>query len=357
MYKNVFYIEEVVKTFNLEIKKNYNTHLQVSCPFCNDKNGKMRVDIINNRFRCPVCDTSGGTVKLYSLLANVSVEEAYIVLKENNYNADNKAIYRKKEKDVKNIMTTSILVSQEELHKTYKAFLNLCTLKEVHRKKLLERGISDYEVGRCNFKSVPTDQIYNIVSKLERQGVQLTGVAGFYEDNGKIVLNISKKSNGIIFPIINENGFITALQYRLDEPFNKSRYLFFSSGNKYKGCSPKDTTHFIMNNIESDVVIVTEGALKACVINSLKPNLNIVAFQSASVSGKFEKVILKLKQLRFKVIFECFDMDKKTNVNVMKSVDKFVTISKENNFNIKSTIWDSKYKGFDDLLNSKNKSA
>ncbi len=354
MYKYIFKIEMLLNLLEVKTKNDY--YAQVNCPFCNDTKGKMRLDFEKNVFRCPKCSTSGGTITLFSILNGVSWNEAYIDLK--TYTIKDNTLYTTSRKQKK--IHRAELLSDEEIDRTYRAMLDFCTLTNKHKNNLLYRGLSERGINRIGYKSVPVNKIKELVLHLDSLGCGLIGVAGFYRSSdGRIFANISKNSEGIIIPIKNDIGQITALQYRLDNPYNDSRYLFFSSGVKNEGCSFKNSTHYELNAQNSESVIVTEGALKANVANCLsylkdKEIRNYVGLVSATTSSVYDELFTVLKKKKIKVIYEAFDMDKLTNENVLKGVKNFTESAKENGFIVNQCTWCSQFKGIDDYLLYKN---
>ena len=65
-------ILDVVQVLHLRKRRgNY-----YDCPFCGETHGKLNINVEKNVFRCNRCDASGGMLKLYADLHNVTLSEA-----------------------------------------------------------------------------------------------------------------------------------------------------------------------------------------------------------------------------------------------------------------------------------------
>ena len=71
-----FGIMDVVDRLHLNIRRPSPRGFYVDCPICNDKRGKMHVNVQNDTWRCNYCNESGGMLSLYARLHNISNREA-----------------------------------------------------------------------------------------------------------------------------------------------------------------------------------------------------------------------------------------------------------------------------------------
>lgn len=71
-------ILDVVQVLHLRKRRgNY-----YDCPFCGETHGKLNINVEKNVFRCNRCDASGGMLKLYADLHNVTLSEANQQIRE-----------------------------------------------------------------------------------------------------------------------------------------------------------------------------------------------------------------------------------------------------------------------------------
>ena len=68
-----FGIMDVVDRLHLNIRRPSPRGFYVDCPICNDKRGKMHVNVQNDTWRCNYCNESGGMLSLYARLHNIDV--------------------------------------------------------------------------------------------------------------------------------------------------------------------------------------------------------------------------------------------------------------------------------------------
>ena len=61
-----FTILDVAGILDLKVRRRQPTNMDVDCPFCNHKKGKMNINLVKNVFRCNYCETSGGMIDLYA---------------------------------------------------------------------------------------------------------------------------------------------------------------------------------------------------------------------------------------------------------------------------------------------------
>ncbi len=324
MYDFPFNISDVSYLLNLTLRRKTEFAEQVDCPFCNGQ-GKMRLDIGKNQFRCPKCDESGGMLKLYALLTNTDADtkKAYGDICSNlkvnhiskdivNRNNDTKIISVKPNKKADEIT----------LHHTYSNFLATLTLSKKHKEKLTNRGLSDDDITKLGYKSITTTSISNITTLLLERGCILKNVPGFYTDKYRNwQLNFSSNCNGILIPIMSINNHIQGFQIRLDNPYKNTKYIWFSSSSIKGipldgGTSSGSPIHFV-GSFNDNVVYVTEGALKGDIANTLS-NKSFLCVAGVNQYNQLESALSTLKEKGITTIVESYDMDKYTNENVEK---------------------------------------
>ena len=77
-----FNILQVASLLGLHFRKTTSEGLYADCPFCGKKQGKLHLHVTENVFRCNRCGESGGMLRLYSLLKNMSNSESYKEIKD-----------------------------------------------------------------------------------------------------------------------------------------------------------------------------------------------------------------------------------------------------------------------------------
>lgn len=71
-----FTILDIAGILNLKIRRRQPTNIDVDCPFCGHKKGKMNINLTKNVFRCNYCGESGGMIELYSKVFRLAMSKA-----------------------------------------------------------------------------------------------------------------------------------------------------------------------------------------------------------------------------------------------------------------------------------------
>lgn len=72
-----FTILDIAGILNLKVRRRQPTNIDVDCPFCGHKKGKMNLNFAKNVFRCNYCGESGGMIELYSKVFQISNAQAF----------------------------------------------------------------------------------------------------------------------------------------------------------------------------------------------------------------------------------------------------------------------------------------
>lgn len=255
-------IINVKNKLDLEGTFSTNDTIYVKCPFCNSKNGSLRLNIINNSYICNNCEESGFAIGLYAKLKHISNKEAYKRLMN-------------EEANIGSNITKRILINNrkndEELDYIYQEFLNLLDLQTDDTMSLLKQGFSIEEIDEIGFKTIPVNEYdkIKICDKLIDDGVDLTGIPGFYQNN-KFRWTF-KSHKGFFIPIRN-NGKIIGLRIHLNKPYKSTSNIWFSSGDKNNGTKASNNIMILLPNSElikimngktekKDIIIVSEMIL------------------------------------------------------------------------------------------------
>lgn len=355
-----FSIEEVIRMFPIKITTSSGSAIYAICPWCGGK-GTLHINSQDDVWNCPRCNHGGGVLDFYIEMNNMTGinarRQAYhdICRYLNIENPRRQPMNAKNERDnfkkypitkgkARNLHSCE-LTNVSCLHRTYNTLLNVLDLTDTHRKKLMDRGLTEEEIEQGRFRSVPTVNHKQIIDALLKYGCNFNGVPGFYyEELGGWKMNISQKGSGIFVPYMNKEGFIVGMQIRLDQPKNNNKYVWFSSVRKEYGCSSGSPVHYIGDPM-AEKVAITEGALKGTIAHNISSRLGLpITFACVAGSSQYKTIralMSELKESGCKVVYECFDMDKYKNPYVFKSLKKFYKIGQEEGLQIVSYNWNA----------------
>src|SRR5205085_7209433 len=228
---------------------------------------------------------------------------------------------------------------------------DVLTLRPKHRMKLLARGLSDADIKRLRYVSVPDTR-----AECQRAADALSdyleafggGVPGFYRERGR--WQMSWRPPGVFIPARDERGFIQALAQRVDEPRDGGKYIWLSSADRDGGASSRAPVHFANRPAmwSADELVVTEGTLKADVIAALSglPVIGVAGVNNTR--GLAARLRLNLPRLRRVVV--AFDRDVLTKPQVAEALDRLVAQLEAERFRVRVRTWPGHAKGFDDYL-------
>lgn len=290
----------------------------VICPFCGNTEGKMNFRIIKNgkpanTYQCFKCGEHGNMLTLYADLKGLygadRYKTAYREIKEelgkdssrNNYGGSSArtAVQRQEEE------TASLY----ERNRVYQRLTEILTLSDLHRKKLMDRGLTGNQIESFQFCSTPVHGTEGLARKLIKEGYSLAGIPGFYvNDNLNWDIAFYRRNQGILCPAFNISGEIEGFQIRLDEPHDDKKYLWLSSTNKKRGAGSKSPVSFVGNPCDK-TVRVTEGILKTMVAHSLS-GYSFLGTPGVNQYKGLEKALTVLKDHGLETVLECYDMDK-----------------------------------------------
>lgn len=302
----------------------------IDCPLCGGKK-KLHIVYSKNLALCMKCSKGGGMLKFASAMLGTSDNSAaYRKIMEmiggqsEEYRYIQKETYKKqKEKADKQKEYAAKLASVNERDRTYKAFLKLLSLAPEHEENLKNRGLNDEQIKEYGFKSVPAFGKFNIPDILAREGVTLIGVPPFYQENGRIAINLGNKS-GFYIPVKNLYGQIIGLQVRMDVVEEKGcRYIWvaswFDNFFMYKGSSLSGVPKFHHVGFENGLkeknipaIAITEGPLKGDIAYELlRYKIPIIALCGlGNQMGMYEEIEILQKEYGLKKVVDLTDQDK-----------------------------------------------
>jgi hypothetical protein len=340
--------------------------VNIPCPICDGarsdrKHKRLNVRLDSDVFRCPKCDTGGGAVAFYGFMVKgidpdivKNDKEVYKdLLKEikektgsvDLYQYQQKQTYEKKPVD----FPPTDVVTRDE---TYSGLFETLSLSDDHYNNLIERGLRQIDIEKNGYVTTPIIGIKKIPSDLRHQGLDLTGVPGFFKkDNAWSMIQMGR---GIYIPVRDlsgilerDKGYIQGVQVRLDNPTHSNKYMWLSSRDYESGCGAETWCHFA--GYPEETVYLTEGPLKADIIYRFI-NKPVIAVPGVNALKHLDPLFEDLKRLGVKKIRTAFDMDFKTNPHVQKGYAKLIEKIASYGFEYDMLTWDENYKGYDDYL-------
>lgn len=354
------------------------------CPFCDGTN-TLSITPEKNLFHCFKCGEAGDTVSLYAKMNNLTYKEAIPYVDRMCGNLSTETIHQ--------YSMAATMVKADDIYQrnmVYHQFLDELTLKPSHRDNLINRGLTDEDIKRLDYKSLSLrgcsfeekDAIAKVAVKNYQPGNKWIGIPGFYDlstDKPKI----SVPAEGILIPVRTNTMKISGFQIRYNDlPENATpemeasfhRYGWFTSGGKETGCtiSGCDNIHHAGNWFRVNfpkVIGLTEGALKADVAATLYDRLKpreehlFLGLTGVSNTSQLADELTHLGKLGCEEIHIFVDMDyrdKQAVAKALKKIETIVTSTKyESDVNgvrrsfpmrCKTVTWDPRFKGIDDYL-------
>ena len=290
-----FHIIDIIGLIGAPYPQNGQSSYYIKCPCCDDdpKKRHLNINLKKDVFRCPRCGVSGGLFDLYSLYTGVPRDKAYKAILRQLHPAAGNEYHPPQRTSPAGAMpqaTEYPLNDLEIRHATYTAMLGMLSLAPDHRENLLNRGLTDADIIRLGYKSTPIAGMSTIAKQLLSDGYYLAGVPGFYRTNDGDWTFIHEQ-RGILIPVRNKNGFIQGLQIRRDNA-EKRKFRWVSSGDRKDGCRAEGWTH-LAGEI-TPVIIITEGPMKADVINALT-GMTILAVPGVNTLTHLKAALADLK--------------------------------------------------------------
>ena len=365
----------------------------IDCPFCGRKN-KLNVD--GAVWRCPACDASGGIISFHGRLKNKDRWYAYEDLAK-RWDAlseeEKEKTKRDKEEGQRAERTPAPILLRDAF---YRSFLDLLKLAPDHHEDLRKRGLSDNEIAKRGYKTVPQTWLQNYVDdalhRMTIKGMNYTSeeVYGLFmkrmESNGIEIPGLYVKEDGSITMLDLPRGYfvpvrgyydcsdfpfgdlISGLQIRNDPllfttpQWIKDRYhkySWFSSSCKETGCGTTGIENIHITGFPDDgsapkAVYITEGPLKADVASflSCRPFLGLTG---VSNTRQLPKLLEEMKRKGTEKGYICIDSDYREKSTVRKAMNSIEQNVLNAGLECEVLVWDAKYKGIDDWLLAKKK--
>lgn len=288
----------------------------IECPFCGTTN--LACNITKEFFSCLKCNTKGNYYTIYAKLYGIqptdnksSTKIAAEKLRQlfgSDYVSETKSVFDSMACEETNRKPV------KELDDAYCELIRNTTLSDVHKKALIERGLTEKQITAYGFRSVDNSRSASICRMLQKKGINLSGVPGFYYDkfNNEWKMN-TWGMEGYLCICPDEEGLLQGFQIRLDVPKKGQKYLWLSSKGKAEGTSSGSPSAYFGNRMAKHIVVV-DGILKACVCNCFNKDKNTAFVGIAGVSNykNMRSMLERLKKRGVTHIFNAYDMDEFT---------------------------------------------
>ena len=258
------------------------------------------------------------------------------------------------------------LADPDTLHRVYQALLGGYSLSDEHKANLKKRGLSEAEILLRGYKSMVKAGQSKVAKNLAAEfGPDVVRkVPGIFKarpiEVDKSPYWALSAMAGILVPMRDIVGRITALKIRVDKPGDGPKYPYITSAKrKYAvsdGPGPEPGVHFpavaeaaINANYLCGfkAVRLTEGELKADIATALS-GIFTISLPGVSV---WRQALLVLRQMNPETIYLAFDADCRDNYNVARALQNTAVALLTEGFNIILETWPiERGKGIDDLL-------
>lgn len=251
--------------------------------------------------------------------------------------------------------STAKRADDETLHRVYDALLGSLVVTQSHRDNLRHRGLSDAEIDRRLYRSLPRQGLAKLARELaDRFGAEtLLSVPGFIAKDGARgkFITIAGRA-GMLIPCRNVDGKIVALKIRRDAEGDGPRYCYLSSS-KCGGPGPGSPCHIPLGiGNPAEAVRITEGELKSDIAFALS-NVPTISFPGV---GSWRGVLPTIQQLRTTTVFISFDADANDKPAVARALADCYQSLIADGFKVCVERWDAAHgKGVDDILASGHK--
>lgn len=349
------HISDIIPLIGIPGPTNGRTVYNITCPCCDDNPRKkhLNINLQKDVFCCPRCHFSGGVFDLYAYYAGVDRQNVRNVLLERLGLKDSGSTYEGSNK--KRGRRTIVQPFQQDIelpltdidarHETYTALLSKLSLASDHRENLLSRGLSDEQIQKFGYKTMPVVGFSAIAKQLQSEGYYLAGVPGFYHNKDGSWTMIQEK-RGILVPVRNQDGKIQGLQVRRDN-VKKGKFRWISSVGKQDGCKAECWAHIVGD--PTPTVLLTEGPLKADIVNYLT-GLTVIAVPGVNSLTHLKEMLEYVQSKGTTRIMTVFDMDYLKNPHVKDGYYNLATMLAEVGIEYGTYLWDPQYKGLDDYV-------
>lgn len=291
----------------------------IECPFCHTR--KLKCNITENYFNCFGCDTKGNFYSVFAkhegIVASDGKTANQVARAEILRRLQLDEIVERKQWSKPINEKTVEPRSREDIDKAYRKLIQYTSLSEKHKEALKKRGLTEYQIKLCGFRSVNNDRAKSVCRLIQNDGIALDRVPGFFKDkDGNFTLN-TYKQEGYLCPVFDSENYLIGFQNRLDIPLDGQKYLWLSSKDKRDGVtSGSPSTYYGPKKCET--IYIVDGVLKAlvcyCLVSrmpvSKRRNVGFVGVAGVNNYRNIEPMIASLiKHKGVKNVVNAYDMD------------------------------------------------
>lgn len=235
----------------------------------------------------------------------------------------------------------------DTLHRVYSAMLASLRLTAAHREALRHRGLSDAEIDRRGYRTLPVRGRAAVARDLrDRHGDSVLRVPGIVvRDGDKTPYVTIAGAAGILIPVRDLAGRIVALKVRRDGDGDAPRYTYISSASD--GGPGSGAPAHVPLGVKSPVEVcrLTEGEIKADVATVLDlPTI------SAPGAANWRPALEVLRSLGCRTVRLAYDMDALTNEAVARALVECAKTLTAEAYAVEVERWDATHKGIDEAL-------
>ena len=235
------------------------------------------------------------------------------------------------------------------LNQVYHRLLAMLLLETRHRQALRARGLSDTDILRRGYRSLPGPGRARIASMLVEQfGPALCAtVPGIVQRPGnRSAYSTLSGSPGLLIPVRTQDSAIVGLVVRVDDPGDGGKYRWLSS-RYHDGPGPLVACHAPMFAGDTRTVRLTEGALKADVATALSGVLTL----GLPGVAPWRLAIPVLSRIKPATILLAFDADWRDNRHVAKPLGDCAWTLNDLGYHLQFEFWQPRLgKGVDEVL-------
>ena len=341
-----FDMSDIIYLLGFPPSPNGQSSYYVHCPCCDESPRKrhLNINLKKNVFRCPRCGVSGGMFDLYSLVTGIPRKDAREAIAARLGVAEIRAELQRSKTELPEVQEYPI-TDLETRNETYSALLSKLKLAPDHRDNLLARGLTEDEIDRLGYKTMPVIGHTALAKQLQSEGAYLSGVPGFSRIK-EDAWTFDHDQRGILIPVRSVDGQIQGLQLRRDD-VKKRKFRWITSAEMKDGCRAESWTH--LSGPAARRIILTEGPMKADVIHSLTGE-TVLAVPGVNALGQLRKTLAALLEAGTTEIKTAFDMDFASNWHVQNGYINLMKLIDTMGFHFGTFLWDPRYKGLDDYL-------
>ena len=379
--------------YDLNVKNNI-----VECPMCHKKNFYMDMSkSFGHCYSLKNCGVHLNHISYYATVMGIDNKEAYRQMcvymgyiqdkaagKFNGKKNKNKPIKPREIKkcEIKEQKIADIVIRDKTNH----LLIDTLALSDKHKKDLLERGFTEEEINRLNYRSIGYHDILSckaIADIIQKKGGKTLGIPGFCKDKkGNISLIWTKKA--ILIPMVDFHKRINGFQFRKndedlkvfknadgkEEKEKKMRWLSATPKNCTDGTSIPAYGHYACDFVldfatgmhvpifPKKEIGITEGPMKADLIHAITGNA-VHGIPGVNALEQLAYEVKKWKAAGVTTVVDLFDMDYVSNANVKQQMEKLKQLILSNGLEYRRDDWNvdtglgdafDSLKGYDDYL-------